>query len=133
SLPFLHHPTVPRSWFLNQFEVPPERLSDFVLKPLFSFAGSGVKVDLTQADLDAIPAAERGDYLLQEKIAYEPVIATPKEPSKVEVRLMFIWPDNEPHPMPATLLARLSKGSMMGVDFNKNRSWVGSSACFFEA
>lgn len=131
SLPFLDHPTVPRSWLLNQLTEAPQDLENFVLKPLFSFAGSGVKVDVTQADLDAIPEAARGDYLLQEKISYAPVIQTPDEPSKVELRLMSLWPDEEPEPIPAMFLGRMSKGAMMGVDFNKNKTWVGSTACFF--
>jgi hypothetical protein len=29
-------------------------------------------------------------------------------------------------------LARMSKGKMIGVDFNKEKTWVGSSAVFFE-
>lgn len=133
SLPFLNHPTVPRAWFLNQLDSVPDDLENFVLKPLFSFAGSGVKVNITTEDLEAVPVDERGDFLLQEKVAYAPVIETPDEPSKVEVRVMFIWPDAAAEPIAATTLTRLSKGVMMGVDFNKNKSWVGSSCSFFEA
>lgn len=132
SLPFLRHPAVPRSWLLSQLDEYRDELGRFVLKPLFSFAGSGVKVDVTHADLDAIPAAERGNYLLQEKIDYAPVIATPDEPSKVEIRVMFLWPDGDAQPTAAMCLGRLSKGKMMGVGFNKDKTWVGSSACFFE-
>jgi hypothetical protein len=132
SLPFLNHRTVPRARFLNEVTEYPERLDEFVLKPLFSFAGSGVKVNLAREDLDAIPQRARADYLLQEKIAYASAIITPDEPSKVEVRLMFVWPDEAGEPAALTTLARLSKGAMMGVDFNKNKEWVGSSACFFE-
>ena len=131
SLPFLSHPSVPRSWFLNQLDVYPDDLENFVLKPLFSFAGSGVKVNITRADLEVIPEAERGDYLLMEKISYAPVIETLDDPSKVELRLMSIWPDDAPEPIPTMLLGRLSKGAMMGVDFNKNKAWVGSAACYF--
>jgi len=133
SLPFLHHPTVPRAWFLDQLNEYPSDLENFVLKPLFSFAGSGVKVNITREDLDAVPAGERADYLLQEKVVYSPVIKTPDGPSKVEIRMMFVWPDNVGEPMAVTTLARLSKGAMMGVDFNKNKKWVGSSCSFFEA
>jgi hypothetical protein len=133
SLPFLNHPTVPRAWFLDQLEEYPADLENFVLKPLFSFAGSGVKVSITREDLGAVPASERGDYLLQEKVAYAPVIETLDEPSKVEIRVMFIWPDDADEPIAVTTLTRLSKGAMMGVDFNKNKSWVGSSCSFFEA
>ena len=133
SLPYLQHSTVPRAWFLNQMETWPDDLEQFVLKPLFSFAGSGVKVNVTHADLDAVPASQRGDYLLQEKVVYEPVIVTPDEPSKVEVRVMFLWPDDAAEPVAVTTLTRLSQGAMMGVDFNKNKTWVGSSCGFWEA
>jgi len=136
SLPFLNHKTVPRALFLDQLEGYPEspiNLDQFVLKPLFSFAGSGVKVGVTREDLDAIPVSDRHDYLLQEKVKYAPVIETPDEPSKVEVRLMFLWPAGEAEPRAVTTLTRLSKGAMMGVDFNKNKTWVGSSCGFWYA
>ncbi len=132
SLPSLRHPTVPRAWFLDQLPETPSNLGNFVLKPLFSFAGLGVRVDVQPADLAAVPAAERGDYLLQEKVAYHPMIETRDEPSKVEVRVMLFWPEGAPDPIPVTTLVRLGKGAMMGVDFNRNRTWVGSSAAFFE-
>jgi hypothetical protein len=86
-------------------------------------------VEIAAADLDAIPESERANYLLQEKIDYTPVIDTPNEGSKVEVRMMFIW---EKEPLAVTTLARLSKGKMMGVDYNKNKDWVGASCCLFE-
>jgi hypothetical protein len=130
SLPFLDHPSVPRSWFLNQLEAYPKDLENFVLKPLFSFAGSGVKINVISNDLDAISEAERSDYLLQEKISYDPVIQTADDPAKIEIRVMFIWPDEDAEPTPTMLLARMSKGAMMGVDFNKNKTWVGASAGF---
>jgi len=133
SLPFLKHRTVPRARFLDQVSEYPEDLNQFVLKPLFSFAGSGVKVSVTREDLDAIPAGERSDFLLQEKVAYAPVIETPDEPSKVEARLMFVWPAGAAEPEAVATLTRLSKGAMMGVDFNKNKTWVGSSCGFWYA
>lgn len=129
SLPFVQHRTVPRATFLDQLERYPEDLHNFVLKPLFSFAGSGVIIDVTREALDAIPASERQNYLLQEKIAYGPVIRTPNEPSKVEIRMLFIWTDKL---RAVSTLARLSKGKMLGVDYNKNKDWVGASACLFE-
>lgn len=131
SLPFLRHPAVPRAWFLDQLDDYPEDLNNFVLKPLFSFAGSGVKVNITREDLNAVPPDERSNFLLQEKVAYAPVIKTLDEPSKVEVRLMFLWPEDAMEPMAVNTLTRLSKGAMMGVDFNKNKTWVGSSCSFF--
>ena len=131
SLPFIEHRTVPRAFFLSELKEYPPDLDRFVLKPLFSFAGSGVKVEVTREDLAAIPENERGNYLLQEKITYAPVIETPDDPSKVEVRVMFLWPQGQTKPTAVTTLVRLSKGLMLGVDFNKNKTWVGSSCGFY--
>jgi hypothetical protein len=133
SLPFLRHPAAPRAWFLSDLDVYPDDLENFVLKPLFSFAGAGVKVEITRADLDAVPEKDRGEYLLQERITYAPVIETPDEPSKVEARIMMLWEPKATEPIPVTTLMRLSKGLMLGVDFNKNKTWVGSSCGLFEA
>jgi hypothetical protein len=132
SLPFLSHPTVPKAWFLDQVKEIPTDLENYVLKPLFSFAGSGVKVNITRDDIDAVPEKERGGYLLQQKISYEPVIETVDDPSKVEIRMMMIWPDEDELPTVVTTLPRLAKGLLLGVDFNKNRTWVGSACCFLE-
>jgi hypothetical protein len=133
SLPFLRHPAAPRAWFLSDLDVYPDDLENFVLKPLFSFAGAGVNVEITRADLDAVSERDRGEYLLQERITYAPVIETPDEPSKVEARIMMLWPPEAAEPIPVTTLMRLSKGLMLGVDFNKNKTWVGSSCGLFEA
>jgi hypothetical protein len=132
SLPFLSHPTVPKAWFLDQVQEIPADLENYVLKPLFSFAGSGVKINITREDIDAIPTQERGGYLLQEKISYEPIIETIDEPSKVEIRMMLMWPDEDAEPTVVTTLPRLAKGLLLGVDFNKNRTWVGSACCLLE-
>ena len=130
ALPVLRHPTVPESRFLSDFEKPPADLENWVLKPLFSFAGAGVKVDVTRADFDAIPPEERPHTLLMHKVDYAPVIETTDgNASRVEVRVMFIWKDGRPFPV--TTLARLSQGKMMGVAFNKDRTWVGSSGCLW--
>lgn len=133
SLPWLDHPTVPRAYFLDQLRDYPDDLENFVLKPLFSFAGSGVKIDINRADLESVPDGQRDDYLLQEKVEYAPVVETPDGPSKVEVRLMYLWPQGAAEPVASTTLLRLSKGAMMGVDFNRNKTWVGSSCGLFPA
>jgi hypothetical protein len=131
-LPELDHPTVPEARLLSDFASPPADLQNWVLKPLFSFAGSGVKVDVTPADLAAVPAEERAHTLLMRKIEYAPAIETTDGNfSKVEVRVMFVWKDGKPFPV--TTLARLSQGKMMGVAFNKDRTWVGSSGCLWPA
>jgi hypothetical protein len=128
SLPFLQHESVPRATFLSDLDRVPDDLSRYVLKPLFSFAGGGVNVDPTRADVDAIPAGERHAWCLQEKIEYEPALAaTDGGGVKIEIRMMFLRPDDEPRPILAQNLVRLSRGKMLGVDFNKQFTWVGSS------
>jgi hypothetical protein len=130
SLPALRHPAAPEARLLSDFDEPPEDLENWVFKPLFSFAGSGVKVDVTRADLDAVPEEERRHALLMRKVNYAPVVKTTDgNASKVEVRIMFVW--REGRPLPVTTLARLSQGQMMGVAFNKDRTWVGSSGCLW--
>ena len=130
ALPVLRHPTVPEAHFLSDLPSVPEDLSNWVLKPLFSFAGSGVKVDVTPWDIAAVPLEERPHTLLMRKVDYAPVIETTDgRSSKVEVRILFIWRNGEP--LPVTTLARLSQGKMMGVAFNKDRTWVGSSGCLW--
>ncbi|MEK7250316.1 MAG: hypothetical protein AAB209_07845, partial [Bacteroidota bacterium] len=97
----------------------------WVLKPLFSFAGSGVIIGPTRAELEAVPDEHRHDYVLQEKVEYGSFIQTPHGGTKAEVRIMFIWNDEL---MPVSNLVRMGRGKMMGVDYNKNMAWVGSSA-----
>ncbi|MGH9364932.1 MAG: hypothetical protein ACRD1B_06660 [Thermoanaerobaculia bacterium] len=130
SLPRLKHTTVPEAHFLSDLSRWPDDLTGWVLKPLFSFAGSGVRVDITAADLDAIPRQRRKEFLLMRKVAYAEAVASPYGGgSKVEVRVMFLWKDGKP--LPVTTLARLSQGKMMGVAFNKDKKWVGSSSCLW--
>jgi hypothetical protein len=42
---------------------------------------------------------------------------------------MFVW--RAGRPFPVISLARLSLGKMMGVNYNRDRTWVGSSACLW--
>jgi hypothetical protein len=134
SLPYLDHAAVPRTTVLaHANEVPGDLSERFVLKPLFSFAGSGVNVHPTRADVDAIPAHERAGWCLQEKIAYEPALRTPDgEGVKIEIRVMLLRPDGAASLVPATNLCRLSRGEMIGVDYNRDRTWVGSSIGLWE-
>jgi hypothetical protein len=128
SLPFLRHESVPQATFLSDLERIPDDLSGYVLKPLFSFAGGGVNIEPTRADVEAVPADERHAWCLQEKIEYEPALqAVDGGGVKMEIRMMFLRPDDEPKPILAQNLVRLSRGKMLGVDFNKQFTWVGSS------
>jgi hypothetical protein len=129
SLPILKSRYIPECYYLNDLEKYPDDLQNYVLKPLFSFAGLGVKIDVTKDLLDNIE--DKDSYILQKKIDYAPVIKTPgNEFSKVEIRMMFIWQDK---PVLVNNLVRMSKGKMMGVDFNKDKTWVGSSCAYHPA
>jgi hypothetical protein len=130
TLPFLKSKYVPETNFLNSFKTIPDDLENYVLKPLFSFAGAGVKFDVKKEDIDLIPEEERDQFILMKKINYEPVIETLDIPAKAEIRMMFVWKENGFFLV--NNLVRISKGKMMGVDFNKNKSWVGSSIAFHE-
>lgn len=130
TLPFIRHPYVPETWFVNELKQLPADLGNYVLKPLFSFAGQGVKIDVTLDDLVHLPDPE--NWILQRKVKYAEVIPTPDVPAKVEIRIMYLWKDGWERPRPAINLARLSKGKMIGVDYNKNKEWVGGSVAYFE-
>jgi len=130
TMPFIQNDYVPKTYFLDQIDSIPEDLQNYVLKPLYSFSGSGVVFHVTRSDIDRI--TDRSKYILQEKVKYVPVIKTPEKPVKVEVRIMLLWPDNAPEPIIVNNLARLSKGEMIGVKFNKDKTWVGGSVGFYE-
>ena len=129
SLPLLAHETVPKSTYLSELGAVPKDLTErYVLKPLFSFAGGGVNVDPTPEDILRIPESDRGSWCLQEKIAYDPCLrAVDGGGVKVEIRMMFFRPDADAAPTLGLNLCRLSRGRMLGVDFNKDFTWVGSS------
>ena len=128
SLPFLRHECVPRTQFLDRIECIPDDLQNYVVKPLFSFAGLGVLINPTKQDVAAIPSEKRSEYILQEKMNFEPVIETPFGLTKAEVRIMYIWVDEL---LPVMSIVRMGRGMMMGVDHNKNMEWVGSSGAFY--
>ncbi len=125
SIPYLKHPSVPRTWFLDQLTEVPADLENLVLKPLYSFAGLGVVIAPSRGDLEAIPAAQRSAYILQERMNFTPVVETPHGATKVELRIMYVWLNQL---LPVLTIVRMGRGLMMGVDHNKNMAWVGSSA-----
>jgi hypothetical protein len=138
SLPWLDHPAVPPAVFLddwmrgrNRDRLPADR-SDWILKPLYSFAGQGIRFAPSDEELAAIPSAERGQYLLQQRVAFEPVIDTPAGPTFAEIRVLYVWPDRD-RLTPLVCLVRLGRGKMMGVDHNKGQAWVGASAGLFSS
>ena len=129
SLPHLHHECVPKTWFLDRVDQIPKDLENYVVKPLFSFAGLGVIINLKPGDIAAIPRDQRSQYILQERMNFEPVVETPFGGNKAEVRIMYIWLDEL---LPVMTIIRMGRGLMMGVDHNRNMEWVGSSAGFYQ-
>lgn len=129
-LPLLKHQFVPKSYFLHEFPEN-ENLEDFVLKPLFSFAGSGVNLNPTKEITDSIQDKE--NYILQRKVYYEPIFEDINgEFSKAEIRLLYIWRENDERPILLENLGRMTKAAMVNVDFNKKDAiWIGSSNAFF--
>jgi len=130
TLPYIKHPFVPATYFLNEIKQIPSDLENYVLKPLFSFAGQGVVIDVSKKDIEQVKEPE--NWILQRKVKYADVIETPDIPAKCEIRMMYIWKDGEPRPKAAINLTRLSKGKMIGVRYNKDKEWVGGSVAFFE-
>ncbi|MEO8771811.1 MAG: hypothetical protein ABI402_17070 [Ferruginibacter sp.] len=129
TLPFIDNPYVPETFFLNEIMQPVD-LKDFVLKPLFSFAGMGVVIDVTQEDIDKIKDPE--NWILQRKVNYAAIIETMDEPAKAEIRLFYFWKNDWERPVAVHNLARLSKGKMIGTRYNKDRTWVGGTVAYFE-
>lgn len=133
-LPHIQSQFSPKCIRLSDLKEIPENLEDFVLKPLFSFSGSGVVFHVRKADIDAIPDDQRDNFVLQEKVNYAELIADPGDiqKSKAEFRLLYIWPEHLQSPVPVINLMRLSKGEMIGVKYNKNKTWVGGTIGLFE-
>ncbi len=130
TLPFIKHPYVPETFFLNEVKQLPGDLENFVLKPLFSFAGQGVIIDVTKEDIENVKDPE--NWILQRKVTYADVIITPDTPAKAEIRIFYFWKDGWKRPVAVNNLARLSKGKMIGVRYNADKDWVGGSIAFFE-
>lgn len=132
SIPWFDHPSVPHTKFFHQVEQLPPDPENYVLKPLYSFAGLGVIVGPSTDQLQAIPQDQRRNYILQQRVRFEPIIDTPAGPTMAEIRIMYLWLPDMEVPLAANMIVRMGRGKQMGVDHNKNLEWVGASAGFFE-
>jgi len=131
TLPYLKSKYVPETYFVKDLPAIPADLENWVLKPLFSFAGHGVVFDVKPGDIENV--MDKGEhFILQRKVSYKPVIETLDVPAKCELRLMYIWEENKSRPTLVINLVRLSKGVMIGVDYNKNKTWVGGTVGYYE-
>jgi hypothetical protein len=125
SLPFLKTKHTSPTFFVDEFP-PDENIKDYVLKPLYSFAGHGVDMEPTREKIAALQNPH--EWILQKKIEYAAFVPTiDGHKSKAEIRMMFVWPDQDRGPTLVNNLVRMSQGKMMGVDFNIDKTWVGAS------
>jgi len=126
SIPWLRHPWVPRTHYLSDLTELPAARDAWLLKPLFSFAGGGIIFAPTDEQIAAIPPDERRNYILQERMAFTPVIDTPHGMTQIEIRVMMIRDGDGYRAL--IPLGRMGRGRMMGVDYNKGLAWVGAAA-----
>jgi hypothetical protein len=131
SLPFLKTEYTSPTYFVDEFP-PDEDVGDYVLKPLYSFAGHGVDMEATREKIAALELPH--EWILQRKIDYAPFVPTVDgNKSKAEIRLMFVWPDDDRNPTLVNNVIRMSQGKMMGVDYNIDKTWVGATIALHEA
>ena len=131
SLPFLKTEHTSPTFFADDFPAN-ENIGDYVLKPLYSFAGHGVDMEPTRQKIAALK--NPCEWILQKKVYYAPFVVTVDgKKSKAEIRMMFVWPDDERNPTLVNNLVRMSQGKMMGVDFNIDKTWVGASIALHES
>jgi hypothetical protein len=125
SLPFLKTEHTSRTFFTDEFPAD-EKIDNYVLKPLYSFAGHGVDMEPTREKISALKNPH--EWILQKKVDYAAFVPTVDgHRSKAEIRMMFVWPDEARNPTLVNNLVRMSQGKMMGVDFNIDKTWVGAS------
>ncbi len=130
TMPFLKNRFVPETYFLSELKEIPADLENWVLKPLFSFSGQGVIFDVEPRHIAEV--TDPSNYILQRKVTYAGAVASPTGPVKCEIRLLYLWPENDVRPTLVLNLGRMSKGKMIGVRYNANLDWVGGTTFFLE-
>ncbi len=129
-LPYLKGKYFIETTLLSDLKEIPTDLENYVLKPLFSFSGTGVIFHVKKEDIEAV--VEKELYILQKKVNYIPIVQAPDAKVKAEVRVLCVWKKNEVAPTLLCNLVRLSRGEMIGVKFNKDKDWVGGTLGLFE-
>ena len=130
SLPFLKTEHTSPAFFADEFPVS-EKIDNYVLKPLYSFAGHGVEMEPTREKTAALKNPH--EWILQRKVDYAAFVPTVDgQKSKAEIRMMFVWPESDRDPTLVNNLVRMSQSKMMGVDFNIDKTWVGASIALHE-
>jgi hypothetical protein len=129
-LPLLKGKYFIETTLLSELDEIPEDLENYVLKPLFSFSGTGVIFHVKKEDIEAV--VEKELYILQKKVNYIPIVQSPDGKVKAEVRVLCVWKKEDESPTLLCNLVRLSRGEMIGVKFNKDKDWVGGTLGLFE-
>jgi len=129
-LPLLKGKYFIETTLLSELKEIPKDLENYVLKPLFSFSGTGVIFHVTKEDIESV--VEKELYILQKKVNYLPIVQSPDGKVKAEVRLLCVWKKDDVAPTLLCNLVRLSRGEMIGVKFNKDKDWVGGTLGLFE-
>ena len=129
-LPMLKGKYFIETTLLSELKKIPEDLENYVLKPLFSFSGSGVVFHVKREDIETVKEKEL--YILQKKVNYLPIVQSPDGNIKAEVRMLYVWKKEDNAPIPLCNLVRLSRGEMIGVKYNKDKDWVGGTIGLFE-
>lgn len=130
TMPLIKSKYNPYCVFLSDLKTIPTDLHNYVLKPLFSFSGSGVIINVTKEDIEKVTKPEH--FILQKKVNYQPAIQTINVPAKCEIRMLMIWEKGAPRPVVVNNLVRLSKGEMVGVKYNRDKDWVGASVALHD-
>ena len=129
-LPYLKGKYFIETTLLSELKEIPEDLENYVLKPLFSFSGTGVIFHVKKEDIENV--VEKELYILQKKVNYFPIVQSPNGKVKAEVRVLCVWKKDDKVPTLLCNLVRLSRGEMIGVKFNKDKDWVGGTLGLFE-
>ena len=124
---------MPETRFLDGIESLPADRDRYLLKPLFSFAGGGIIFAPTDAQIAAIPIAERKNYILQERIHFTPVIETPEGPAQAEIRIMYRARLLGIAPAAGPAAAADGPRQDDGRRSQQGPRWVGASAGFIDS
>lgn len=129
-MPLLAHKSIPPSYYVPDFPEG-EDPSRYVLKPLFSFAGTGINLHPDRTLLNQLEEPYR--YLLQRKVSYAPLVKTRTDkPSKVELRILYIRNEKTGALQPVINLTRMAKGPLINVSHLTAERWIGSSISLFQ-
>jgi len=130
TLPFLKNKYVPETHFVSEITTYPSDLENYVLKPLYSFAGQGVILNVTPKDLEKVK--DKQNWILQKKVKYAPLLKDLEgNEVKGEIRLLYLYDKALNKCVLVTNWGRLSKSEMVSLSYNNRFKWAGSTTYFF--